>query len=60
VNIREKEELVAAPDHIHNCEACGQSPVVQFANKEGKLVYNSGICGSCYFGTGEMLNPENW
>ena len=57
---REHVDYQPAPDRDHNCEACGQTPVFQLANEKGVPVYNSGICGACYFGTGEMLHPENW
>ncbi|MGF6920177.1 hypothetical protein [Paraburkholderia sp. 40] len=47
------------PDYGATCEVCGQSPCVTGV-KDGCVIYASGMCGVCTFGTAEALNPANW
>lgn len=47
------------PDYVHECEVCGQTPIVTGV-KDGKTVYSSGMCGPCTFGEAAMLDPKEW
>lgn len=47
------------PDYDTPCEVCGQTPTVEvFA--DGKQIDLPNLCGPCFFGTAEALDPENW
>ena len=37
------------PDYTHNCEVCGRDHVVTGV-KNGKVVYQSTMCGVCTWG----------
>lgn len=47
------------PNYIARCENCDQSPTVEGV-KDGKVVYESGMCGPCTFGEAACLDPEEW
>ena len=47
------------PDYASKCENCDQSPTVTGV-KNDKVVYDSGMCGPCTFGTAEALDPDWW
>jgi len=47
------------PDYEQECENCGQTPVVTGVAK-GKVVYDSGMCGPCTFGTARAIDPAWW
>jgi len=38
------------PDYEHECDVCGQSPILPV----------SGMCGACTWGEAELIDPENW
>jgi hypothetical protein len=48
------------PDYEHNCEVCGQTPVVCGVNKRGNVVYHGTMCGVCTWGEAICLDPEEW
>ena len=47
------------PDYKETCEVCNQSPTVTGLHK-GKVVYRSGMCGVCTFGTARALATDWW
>lgn len=47
------------PDYQAVCEVCEQSPCVTGV-KGGKVVYKSGMCGPCTFGTAAALDVAWW
>ena len=47
------------PDYAHECDNCGQSPVVT-GIRRGTVIYLSGMCGPCTWGEAAMLDPEEW
>lgn len=47
------------PDYKHKCEVCEQKPVVTGVTL-GKVVYRSGMCGPCTFGSADAIDPEDW
>jgi hypothetical protein len=47
------------PDYCARCEVCDESPCVTGV-KAGRVVYQSGMCGPCTFGTADAINPANW
>ncbi|TDN70646.1 hypothetical protein [Paraburkholderia sp. BL10I2N1] len=47
------------PDYGTRCEVCDESPCVTGV-KAGRVVYQSGLCGPCTFGTAEAIDPANW
>ena len=48
-----------APDYKHNCEVCGQTPVVTGV-KDGKVVYQGEMCGPCSWGEARTIDPSTW
>jgi len=49
----------AVPNDEGTCVACNQSPTVNF-EANGKVVLATDLCGPCYFGTAEAVDPDNW
>jgi hypothetical protein len=47
------------PDYSHECEVCGQKPVVTGV-KDGKVVYESDMCGPCTWGESKLIDPSKW
>ena len=47
------------PDYESECRNCGQSPTV-LGSKNGKIVYASGMCGTCTWGEADAIDPANW
>jgi len=48
-----------APDYGRACEVCGSSPCV-VGIREGRAVFDPGLCGVCCFGTSEATDPDAW
>lgn len=57
MNVIEIDKYV--PNHQGQCTCCGQSPTVT-AEKGGKIVYDSELCGACNFGEAECADPAAW
>lgn len=47
------------PDYRHECINCGQTPVVT-AERKGKVVLSTDMCGPCTWGEAETLDPSTW
>lgn len=47
------------PNYNCRCEICDQSPTVEGV-RDGKVVYESGMCGPCTFGEAACLDPQEW
>ncbi len=47
------------PDYNHTCENCEETPTVTGV-VNGKVVYESNMCGPCTFGSAQALDPEWW
>lgn len=39
-----------APNYDVSCDTCSQTPTVG----------RSGMCGACYFGEADCIDPDNW
>ena len=49
----------ALPNYEGVCEVCEQSPTVTIMQQEQTL-YDSSLCGVCFFGTAQALDPDEW
>ncbi len=47
------------PNYEIPCEVCGQTPTVDIIFADG-CVNHSELCGVCYWGEAECIDPENW
>jgi hypothetical protein len=47
------------PDYDNDCCDCGQSPTVTIF-QDGLDEAQTELCGPCYFGEDDALNPDNW
>jgi transcription elongation factor Elf1 len=47
------------PDYKHECEVCGADHAVTGV-KDGKVVYQTSMCGVCIWGESDMLDPGAW
>ena len=48
------------PDYDNPCGNCGVVPTVLGLNKNGEIIYDSEVCGPCFFGEDETIDPETW
>lgn len=54
-------KLKIAPDYISSCCNCDNYPVVTFVYEDtGALETDTEMCGVCYFGEAECVDPEEW
>lgn len=49
----------SVPDYNTPCENCGTKPTVDVV-ENGAVVYHSELCGACFFGEADMIDPSNW
>lgn len=56
-NVTEVDAFV--PDYEHQCENCGQTPVV-CAEKNGRVILRTTLCGPCTWDEAAMLDPAAW
>lgn len=54
------EQVKFVPDYKHECDHCGQKPVVTGVNDKGVVVYEADMCGACTWGESALLDPDNW
>ncbi|ARK56276.1 hypothetical protein [Burkholderia pseudomallei] len=47
------------PDYESKCLNCGETPTV-LGMKDGKVVYEPGMCGICTWGEADCIDPANW
>jgi len=45
------------PNYEKECITCEQTPVVEIPKDDPG---NGNLCGPCYFGTAEALDPDMW
>lgn len=48
-----------APDEDRECDVCGTSPTV-VGLCQGKIVYQSRMCGPCTWGEADAHDPSTW
>lgn len=41
------------------CDVCGRSPTVTGV-KDGKVLYDGGMCGPCTWGEARLIDPATW
>ena len=51
---------IAIPDYTEDCQVCNQSPTVKIVNGKGSTVFDSCLCGVCFFGTAKALDEFSW
>jgi hypothetical protein len=42
-----------------DCIRCSAQPIVGLENDSGEIT-SAGLCGPCFFGDRNMLDPDNW
>ncbi|SAK63442.1 hypothetical protein AWB80_02866 [Caballeronia pedi] len=47
------------PDYDHECENCGETPVVTGVHR-GIVVVATGMCGCCTWGEAACIDPAQW
>jgi len=48
------------PDYEHECQNCGQTPVVTIVDENDEVIENFEMCGPCLFGEAACLDPKEW
>jgi hypothetical protein len=46
------------PNDDKRCVVCEQRPTVNYVTRG--QTHRSRLCGACYFGEADMLDPEKW
>jgi hypothetical protein len=57
INLLDENNCSFKPDQDTPCGNCHQVPTVVLS---GSGYGNTGLCGPCYFGTAEALDPDTW
>jgi hypothetical protein len=55
-----KELISFKPNYDGKCVACGSSPTVTGLDEDGKKLFGDQLCGPCFFGEAEAVDPETW
>ena len=52
-------DIDLTPNYDKRCIVCGRKPTVTVRFEDGSIDHSE-LCGACYWGESDCIDPENW